>query len=171
VEERKEPHMRNLKLSFVRASKGALRSSMLAQKIHNARHMREPFSDSDILDLQDAFLNNGLHYIKVDDIRTGRSLVQLFLDSLNCYNNIACLSTSPESLNQSTTDLYSELILNADSSYELEEFFLEKFYYDFVWIEASEELANSFLSTELFKQMNKFKLDQLIPILVLSYKK
>jgi len=135
----------------------------------------EPFSDSDILNLQDAFLTNGIHYIKTDNIFAGRALITLFLNSLNCHNNVATLSLSSEPLQNGITDLYAELILgghlNQNLSHELEDFFLEKFYYDFMWIEATEKLLDSFWTEEFFKKITDFKLDQLIPILIVSYKK
>jgi len=146
-----------------------------AREIEQAQHVKEPFSDSDILNLQDAFLNNGLHYIQVDDVQTGRGLINLFLSSLNFYHNIAALTVSTDSLANGTADLYAQLILgnhlNQNLPHELEDFFLEKFYHDFLWIEATKKLVDSFWAEELFKKITEFKLDQLIPILVVSYKK
>ena len=165
--------MRNL--NSMRTFDKVLCSSAIAQQIRRARHVREPFSDSDILDLQDAFLNNGIHYIQVDDIQSGRSLIHLFLKSLNHYHNITSLTLSSSQLATDTADLYGELILGGQlektASCELEEFFLDQFYYDFMWIEASDELIVCSWFVSFFKQMTQFKLDQLIPILVLSYKK
>jgi len=165
--------MKNLH-SF-RASHKAACQFELTNQINNAKHVREPFSDSDILNLQDAFLTSGIHYIKTDDVSTGRALTTLFLNSLNCYHNIAALSMTSEPLQTKTTDLYAELILgqhlNQNLSHELEDFFLEKFYYDFMWIEATKKLLDSFWTQEFFRKITDFKLDQLIPILVVSYKK
>jgi len=149
--------------------------SKFAEKIQQAQHVCEPFSDTDILDLQDAFLNNGLHYIKVNDINSGRALIRLFLNSLNFYHNVAAVTVDSKPLDESATDLYSDLMLGGylekDARYKLEEFFLEQFYHDFVWVEAAEELLSNSWATEFFRQMTHFKLDQLIPILIVSYKK
>ena len=146
----------------------------LLQDTQNARHVQMPFSDSDILDLQDAFLNNGLHYIKVDDLKSGRSLIRLFLGSLNVYHNTASLTILPEPLDPAVTDLYVELLmggtLDARASHKLEEFFLERFYHDFLWIEITDALIKNSWVTEFFKRITDFRLDQLIPILVVSYK-
>ncbi|MCK5632656.1 hypothetical protein KAH94_02825 [bacterium] len=149
--------------------------SGMDKHIKSAKYIKEPFSDFDILDLQDAFLVNGLHYIKVDDAISGRALVNLFLNSLNnYYTNIACLTTSQCNLRNNVTNLYEELMLGGylqkGAKFELEEFFLEKFYYDFIWVEATDELVNSQWTTNCFRQMKLFKLDQLLPVLVISYK-
>ena len=165
--------MRNLN-SILTLDK-TIRSSAIVQQIKLARHVREPFSDGDILDLQDAFLNNGIHYMQVDDIQSGRSLINLFLQSLNHYHNVASLTTSSSLLTAGTADLYSELILGGHLTQPdpcaLEDFFLDQFDYDFMWIETSDELFSTPWFISFFKQLTQCKLNQLIPILVLSYKK
>jgi len=165
--------MRNI--NSLSSSHKLLCQSYLVEKIQQAQHVRAPFSDTDILDLQDAFLKNGLHYIKVDDIGSGRALITLFLKSLNFYHNVAAVTMSSKPLGESVTDLYGELIigghLDANAAYKLEEFFLEEFYYDFVWVEATENFLKSSWAAEFFRQMEQFKLDQLIPILIVSCKK
>ena len=159
--------------SFLTTNKSTCQPEFISQ-IKQAQYVQEPFSDSDIINLQDAFLNNGLHYIMTDNIPSGRGLINLFLKSLNYYHNIAALSLSDESLENNITDLYTQLILgghlNQNLSHELEDFFLEKFCYDFMWIEATEIFLKSFWAEELFKKIIEFKLDHLIPILVVSYK-
>lgn len=164
--------MENLN-SFEMFSK-SIYPSMILHGIQNAQHVKEPFSDTDILNLQDAFLCNGIHYIKVDDVVSGRAIVELFLQSLNYYKNTGCLTVNSGPLKNSVSDLYSELLLgghlDTTVSYELEEFFLEQFYYEFIWIEATPQLIQSGWALAFFKQMTQFKLDHLIPILVISYK-
>jgi len=161
-------------LNAFKINSGVL-SSKIEQGIQNAKHVREPFSDTDILNLQDAFLSNGTHYFKVNSIQEGRSIINLFLASLNYYKNIGCLTMNPGSLQESASDLYSELLLGGHLDkkllYELETFFLEEFYYDFIWIEATQNLLSGSWATAFFKQMIQFKLDHLIPILIISYKK
>jgi len=145
----------------------------ITQQMQNARHVRAPFSDGDILELQDLFLRNGLHYIKVDDVQSGRALINLFLHSLNYYHNVACLSTSHEPLDASVLDLYGELMvggyLDAGATQSLEEFFLERFDHDFMWMEASEMVIESEWMSDVFRQVKNFKLEQLLPIFVVSY--
>ncbi len=147
--------------------------SPITQQMHDARHVRAPFSDGDILELQDLFLRNGVHYIKVDDIHAGRALIELFLRSLNYYNNVACLSMSHEPLDASVIDLYGELMaggyLASGATRQLEEFFLERFDHDFMWLEASGRVLESEWMQDVFKQMKNFKLEQLLPILIVSY--
>ena len=145
----------------------------ITQQLQDARHVQAPFSDGDILELQDLFLCNGVHYIKVDDVEAGRSLINLFLRSLNYYHNVACLSMSHLPLDVSVMDLYGELMvgghLDSGATRQLEEFFLEKFDHDFMWLEVSETVLESEWIDNVFKQMKNFKLEQLLPILVVSY--
>lgn len=145
----------------------------IAELMQDARHVRAPFSDGDILELQDLFLSNGVHYIKVDDVRSGRALINLFLRSLNYYHNVACLSTSSEPLDSSVIDLYAELMvggyLDEGATRQLEEFFLDRFDHDFMWMEASRSVVESDWMAEVFRQMKNFKLEQLLPILIVSY--
>lgn len=147
--------------------------ALMLQGIQEARYVRAPFSDSDILELQDLFLSNGVHYIKVDDVQSGRLLIKLFLKSLNFYHNVACLSTSSEPLDSSVLDLYGELMVGGyfdeGAVAQLEEFFLEHFDHDFLWLEASEHALESAWMNDVFKQVKNFKLEQLLPILVVSY--
>ena len=144
--------------------------------IQRAKHLREPLSEHDILDLQDKFLNNGFHYITVSDITFGRALVSRFLKTLPCYTNNAVLTIAPEALDSkasSITDVYYELAqreyTDTDKTSDLHDFFIDQFYYDFLWIEACHELVDSNWFAEFFRNMVDFKIDQHIPVLVISY--
>lgn len=145
----------------------------IGEMLHDARRVRTPFSDGDILELQDLFLRNGVHYIKVDDVRAGRSFIKLFLQSMNYYNNVACLSTSTEPIDSAVVDLYAELLVGGcfdkGATQHLEEFFLEHFDFDFLWLEVSDGALTSEWLSEVLRQMKNFKLEQLLPILIVSY--
>jgi len=143
--------------------------------IQKSKHVRGPLSEHDILDLQDKFLNNGFHYINVSDLQFGRSLVFQFLKSLkHCHEN-AILTVSMSLLDAPITDVYYELIqggyLDKSQHKDLDEFFIDQFYYDFLVIEACHELVDSYWFSEFFNRLINFKIDQNIPVLVVSYSK
>jgi hypothetical protein len=142
-------------------------------KMQSTRYVRVPFSEDDILELQDLFLSNGVHYIKVDDIQSGRFLMQQFLQSLDCYHNVACLSTSIEPLDPSVVDLYSELMVGGyfdkDSMVCLEEFFLAQFNFDFLWLESLNPGHEASWLQKILKHVKNFKLEHKLPIIFVSY--
>jgi len=138
-----------------------------------AKKISEQLSETDILDLEDKFLTHGFHYINVKDIAAGRRLVDKFLDSLQCYTQNAALTISNGSLELCVTDIYYELFKGGyvDSTYnfDFDGFFIHHFYYDFMWIEASNELVESQWFADFFQKMVSFKIDQQIPVLIISY--
>lgn len=134
--------------------------------------VREPLTESDILSIQDRFLTNGFQHIKVKDIATGRVLVDTFmqfLQSLRVYHDIACLTTSTRALRPGICDIYAELALWQESKCDLEEFFLDTFYFDFIWIEATKDMVAQSWYAEFERQIIELQLDSHIPIVVLWY--
>lgn len=141
--------------------------------IKRSKHIREPLSEFDILDLQDKFLNNGFHYIAVNNINFGRSLIDRFVHSLHCYHDNAILTISSPITGSCVIDLYYELLQGGYTSggRDIEEFFIDQFYYDFLCIEACHELVDQRWFIHFFSQLLHFKLNKHIPILVISYSK
>jgi len=143
------------------------------KNIKSSKKIRGPLSEADILDLEDKFLTNGFHYINVNDIECGRKLIYSFLQSLNCYTNTAALSISNISLDNTIIDLYYELVkgeyIDFLSYRGLEEFFIDQFYYDFIWIEASDRLMHYHWFSEFIEKILFFKLAKHLPVLIVSY--
>lgn len=131
--------------------------------------VQEPLTETDILSLQDKFLTNGFHHIQVQKLEIGRSLIETFLDSMHLYKDIACLTLEHEPLQPPISDIYYELVTSEYIKTNLEQFFIDQFYYEFVWIEATAQL----LKTEWYQEFEHFiidyKIDQHIPIMVISY--
>jgi len=156
-------------------NKKFFRSCDIFDDIQRSKHIREPLSEHEILDLQDKFLNNGFHHITVCNVAFGRSLVNRFLRSLNCYNNNALLTITNSVSDSSTTDLYYDLLqsgyIYGPMSKEFDEFFIDQFYYDFMWIEACHELVDQPWFAGFFSKISDYKIDQQIPLLVISYSK
>lgn len=135
--------------------------------------IQHPFSEVQILELQDKFLSEGIHHIKVADIAAGRNLVHTFLDSLTVYHEVACLTVSNAPLESYITNIYHELLLQGYiDQYEarnLEEFFIEQFYFDCLWIECTAELMEQSWFADFQINLLNFKLDRQMPIIMISY--
>ena len=135
-----------------------------------SRKIADPFSEQDILELQDEFLTNGFHYLTVSNIQTGRKIISTFLSSLNYYQEVGCLTVADQALMQNVSNIY-ELLENSDylQNMNFEEFFLENWYYDFVWIEAIEQLWYLSWFKKLYLQLADGTLEDSLPIFILSY--
>lgn len=134
--------------------------------------VKRPLTEEDILELHDLFLTNGIHHIKVDDLAAGRSLMHTLLTSLNCYHAMAVLTLEPLSIEPSTCDVYQELVRSnfLSDAQAIDTFFLEQFYFDFMWIEMSQDLAASEWFAEFEQKMIEYKLETHLPIVVVTYK-
>ena len=148
-------------------------SRQFLEHIHEINLIIEPFSDAGILEIQEKFLCNGFQYLKSPRMAAGRKIVYTFLESLALYHDVACLSLDNEPLKPGITDLYAELsaggYINSFESYGLEEYFVEQFYFDFVWIEATRKLLTSSWFEQVKRKIIDAALDQHIPILVIAY--
>ena len=107
------------------------------------------------------------------DAASGRCLVYRFLNSLYCYNSKAALSISSVILDDSISDIYYELVKDGYTEpllcNDMEDFFIDQFYCDFMWIEVSDELIKNWWFSDFWQKMVSLKLDKHIPILIISY--
>lgn len=136
------------------------------------RHIGCQMTEDDILYLQDIFLTNGMHAISVPDVKTGRSIMYSMLQSLNYYHMAACMArTQTLPLDASITDIYSQLSCAAhETCYEeVERFYIEEFFGDFLWIELSPQLVDAQLLAHSFHALNVLEMCRRIPIVTLSY--
>lgn len=135
-------------------------------KVSNAQ-----LSEQDIIVVSDKFLTPGFHKIQVDSIEHGRNLIGTFLTSLNYYHDVAMLSL--EDVNRSTPhNIYQSLMVQekVQSAYDFTEFLCNNFYHDFLWIEATPELAETVWFKELEYELFNLNFDKIIPIVILSYR-
>ncbi len=141
--------------------------------IHEIPLIQQPFSDKDILDIQEKFLGNGFQYLKGHNIGHARKIIATFLTSLGVYHDIACLTLDDHPLPVGITDLYSELAgggyLNSFEPYYIEEYLIEYFYFDFIWIEATRSLLISSWFEQFKEKMLESSVNEQIPILVCVY--
>jgi hypothetical protein len=135
-----------------------------------SRKITDPFSEQDILELQDEFLTNGFHYITVSNLEQGRKIIDTFLSSLNYYYDIGYLSLSNQKSINNAENIYK--LLKDGDCFEImrfDEFFLEHWYYDFVWIEAIEPLWHLSWFKKLYQHLVNGAFDESLPIFILSY--
>lgn len=122
-------------------------------------------SEEQILQLQDLFLSAGSHTMHVADHAQGRVIINTFLRALRCYNSIGCFTQSNLTLEKEFFDIYSYLqgcgYLHETSSMNLDQFFLEEFEFDFIWIEADPSKKD----IACFEQkLQEFEIDRRIAI-------
>lgn len=167
-------------LNEKRFEKNFFEVSDLMGVISKSKYIIDPLSEYDILDLQEKFLSNGIHYITVKNVIVGRNIINRFLKSINYYHDNAILSISPDAINYFCTkdatffsDIYYDLLqggyISENKKTEFNDFFIEQFYYDFMFIEANQELIDSGWFLKFFDAIKNNKIDQHIPIIVISY--
>ena len=127
----------------------------------------------DILYLQEIFLTAGLHHILVSDIASGRIIVGRLLKSMNYHHEIACLTnTWDPPLKKTVLDLYNSAIhyCGDNASYDqIEEFFIEQYFADFMWVEISKSLLQIPFVGYVLQAMHELDLAHNMSIVVLSY--
>jgi hypothetical protein len=138
--------------------------------------MKKPLTDTNILDLQEKFLTNGLHHITVPTIQDGRTLIFTFLNSLSfVLHTIACVTASGAQLPSGVIDIHKQLSSNEgfntlNNDY-MQDFLFEQGYFDFIWVEMTPSLATSSWYVDFEKNFFDLKMDKNIPVLMVSYEK
>ena len=137
------------------------------------RHINRTLSEDDILYLQDIFLTNGVHAIKVSNVATGRVLIYKLLQSLHYHHVVACLTCAENPpLKRSIFDVYRAIMhheLGPDSYDDIEDFFIERFYADFLWVELSHESLKKSVVTHATNVVRALDIDSRMPIVTISY--
>lgn len=130
-------------------------------------------SVDDILDVQELFFANGLHHIMVPDLVEGRTLVHNFLKSMHYFHDVACLAQDCESV----SDINEHNILDGITDYcgpditlnSIEEYFLDAYTADFMWVELNDVLMNNPLVLQTLYVMHSLDIAHRIPVLAISY--
>ncbi len=136
----------------------------------SSKSIHTPFSENDLIFLQNAFTTPGVHAIRVKDIQTGRILIKQLLDALRWYHDVGYLA-----LNDVIPCLHATNIMNHFSypinSIELSRFFTEDFFYDFLWIETTQELLNQVWLPLFEQRIAHLHIDHIIPVIIVSYER
>ena len=129
-----------------------------------AKFFKEPYSESDILELQNIFLNKGFHEIQVFNLDQGRKLINVFLQSLYYYHAPGCF-TKQNLIPHKAIDIYEEL-----QSKDAEIFFHERPLIDFLWIEMPKKNNEMPAFTKFIQTCEKLQLEKQMPVLALYFK-
>lgn len=136
--------------------------------------IKKPLTDSNILELQEKFLTNGLHHITVPTIADGRALIFTFLNSLSfILHTVACVTTNDITLPVNIISIHEQLSksenFNTSHTDYMQKFFFEQFYYDFIWVEMSSSLITSTWYSDFEKNFIDLNIHKNIPMLIVSY--
>lgn len=126
-----------------------------------------PCTELDVLYLSMIFTTKGVHHIRASDELSSRLLIQNVLSSLQWYHQIAFISTADDQL-----DFADNIIARLPKQIDelaIETFFLEEFYYDFIWIELTQDLQKEQWLALFQEKLQSFQIDQIIPIVIIEY--
>lgn len=135
------------------------------------RQLSAKLSVDDILYLQQIFLTTGLHHIAVPNLSVGRKIMRSLLQSMHYFNNTACL-TQEHKTSLEGYDVLGHLKdfcgKEADSN-AIEEYFLEEFEADFLWVELNEALMQNSFVVQILNIMHVLDITHKIPVVAISY--
>ncbi|CAN5185714.1 hypothetical protein BH09DEP1_BH09DEP1_7950 [soil metagenome] len=92
-------------------------------------------SDQHILELQDIFLEDGIHYLYAESFKEGRALIHSYLDALRCFEAPACFSLQVDAMD--APNLTEEI-----TAANLASYFSLEFDADFLWVECDKTLLD-----------------------------
>lgn len=135
--------------------------------IGESKRITAPYSESDILYLQNIFTSPGFHQFTVSSVLVGRELILQQLRALKWHQDVGYISTiNTASIEaESIVDLIGQPI-DQDS---VESFFIDQFYYDFLWIEGTRDLMAMPWIYIFEQQILHYRIDQMIPIITVNY--
>ncbi len=116
------------------------------------------FTDQQILELQDIFLEPGIHYVQVDSFASGRLVIHHYLNALKCFDSPACFSLHTHEPN--VTNIVEEV-----SPAQLLAYFELDFDADFLWVECDSGLLHYYPT--VFLALEKYAAQQHIPIIIM----
>lgn len=133
-----------------------------------------PFSELEILQLQQIFLTYGISTIKTKNVARGRLIIATILNSLKYYHHIGCI-TKESNLDEKFYNVYQAIQKHQNKncsislSCALEDFFTVNPYFDFIWIELTNELKNTSLCTNVKKIFDMYYVQQRMPVILMTY--
>jgi len=146
---------KNLSLLFGNEEKCNIRNPQ------EAKFFKTPYSELDILELQDMFLAEGIHHIKTPSVEKGRELITLFLKSLHCFYNPVCLTKKQFDV-VGAVNIFDEFY-----NKNAEKFFYENPNIDFMWVEISDDSDKERTLKAFTQTCGSLQLEKHMPIVVL----
>ncbi|MFT6765392.1 MAG: hypothetical protein ACJAZS_000269 [Alteromonas naphthalenivorans] len=133
-----------------------------------SKRITAPYTEAEILYLQTIFTTPGVHTLAVPNIRAGRTMIMEQLKVLQWHQEIGFL-TADQSARCLSAQNILKLIDQPIDQENIETFFIEHFYYDFLWIETTHGLLNMPWIYSFEQQLFSYRLDTMIPIVILTY--
>lgn len=136
-----------------------------------AKFFELPLSDTNIILLQNLLMTPAKHYIKTENVHIGRLLIHTFLNALNYYRNIGCLTTiDRQSLPSHVLDFMAIKKEKEGLFIEsIERYNIENTSVDFVWIELTDQLKTVLTKKELQGFCDLVLANSQTPIVIVSY--
>ncbi len=126
-------------------------------------------SDCDILALQNIFLTSGYHTMYTSDICRSRELIGSLISVFPMFSSVAFLALDSSALPTLATPLYFELFSCTDfSSSSIDDYLLNAFYYDFLWIECSSDLLEASWFNHFRQRLYDFNILKSLSVLALD---
>ncbi|MDP3788009.1 MAG: hypothetical protein Q8Q60_01665 [Candidatus Chromulinivorax sp.] len=131
-----------------------------------------PFSEHDVLELQEIFVALGVHTIKAKNIVDGRRIITTILQSLNYYHNVGCI-TEMNQLPVNVCDILNHIILQksqrGDLLHDLEDFFSIYSYFDFIWIELTHDMKKQYAYEDIKNIFDMYHAEERMPVVIVTY--
>ncbi len=133
-----------------------------------------PFSEQDLLELQEIFVTLGMHIIKVKDMIEGRQIVKIILNSLKYYHNIGCI-TDVTDLPVNVCNITSHIALQClqnkqgNSLLNLETFLNTHPCFDFIWIELTKNIKKEYSYKTMKNIFDMYHIEERMPVLIVTY--
>ncbi|MGZ6250799.1 MAG: hypothetical protein ACXWL2_02120 [Candidatus Chromulinivorax sp.] len=131
-----------------------------------------PFSEEDLIQLQEIFVTPGIHTIKMKNVEQARQIIEIILNSLNYYHTIGAL-TFIEKLPTHIWDIIGHVTFDKQMNYnlidDLEIFFANYSCFDFIWVEATKTMQNVCKLSALQKIFDVYHAQERMPILFIVY--
>jgi hypothetical protein len=172
---KKEPFIENSVGNFGRGLKMENRNEYLSneQKVvigagGLSKKITTPCSEKEILYLQNIFTTPGFHALTVPSVAVGRELITQQLGALQWHQDIGYLTADQTAVCAGAQNLGSLIDQPIDQE-SLETFFIQRFYCDFLWIEATDSLLAMPWIYAFEKQLINYHVEKMIPIVILTY--
>lgn len=120
-------------------------------------------TDERIIQLTNILMSMGNHRIMVPSLHQGRTMMTTFLQSLNYYTRLGCLSASATPL----PELVDDLSYLFEAHDDLDSMITHTFHYELIWIEETPELAQR--AQALRTKLKELGMTQSICVVTLCY--
>ena len=127
--------------------------------------IHSPLTHDDMLILQDAVLQPGVHRLHFHDLARSRTVLNTCLQY--CNKTVGHLSMPSDSAEKNNINLY-DLLSNCYTINNLDDFFLDHSDIDLLWIEFTPTLSSCPWISTFEKRILDFNLQNTIPIIIVS---